>query len=719
MIPWHTARDWRSPFVLLVVFLCLTGCGFAEVSPTFTPVPTRTPAPTATTAPSATPTPKPTLIIPIRTPTPRDSPTPTPWTAPADAGTWPIYKMDDVNLAFRYPPDWIMREYPLDEEDSREPSSVLRTVNFIPPRYAGDIPPQAPAVSVALYSAPVEDDLRSWLEMRSTNAPFGSTVADGILFYDVSRVRTSSADEFFALHFTHDAMSITIHTWLIRAGSHVVGISYTGHGVDDLDGAARLVRNSLNFIVPPTPTQTLTPSPTPAPTWTAVRDTTRETCGIRSWSEDNLPNLDALRWESLPIQDSHVRYLSSFEYRPVPLNAGPDGNEIAVMLKSRTGEAGLTMINADGDAHWWWDRDTYYAENTGFFHWLPDGRLLRVQNGDIRIGTHDNWQTIQAPAPMSYVRYTSTGIAFARARESETWWRLNIASETWEQVPNALPSFRISIAQDGSRVASYDQIDRLWHAPVALGASAQTVTVEPFEELGSGRTPLPSTHLANSPYWWIDESILRTPVILLGGRYGVTRGNMIVHEDTGAVIRLDYLPVPAHYNHDAVYTVPSDGEWLAVDLWDISEPAPNRRIEAYGLYVAPSHDVTAGTVITGVQSTGWVTEPDAIVVQRRPTNTLAVVQLPATGETATVPLEGAGELLTTSPDGIVALEAGTSTRLLLFTVDGQVTATLDLSDHYDFVERAFAVGNRVYLTAGITGPNDCTYGLVEWTLAQR
>ena len=167
---------------------------------------------------------------------------------------------------------------------------------------------------------------------------------------------------------------------------------------------------------------------------------------------------------------------------------------------------------------------------------------------------------------------------------------------------------------------------------------------------------------------------------------------------------------------DNWHTIDAPASIGAVDLWDISEPEPNRRIETYGLYVAPSDDFAAGTVITGVQSADWVTEPDAIVVHSRPTNTLSVAPLPATAETSPVPLEGAGQLLTTVRDRIVALEAGSATRLRLFNVEGTLVGTLDLSEHYDFVERAFGVNNRIYLTVGREAPNNCTYVLAEWVL---
>lgn len=465
-----------------------------------------------------------------------------------------------------------------------------------------------------------------------------------------------------------------------------------------------------------TPSQTATAVATPAPTWTSVRDATRQTCEYDRWSPEKLPDMEALRWERL---GEDVRHLAGFEYRAVALNAALDGTAVAIMLQSGGLESSLAVIDVQANAHWWWARETYHTVNSGFDRWLPDGRLLYVANGQVRIGTRDNWHVIETPAPVADVHYAANDVAFATEAETNEWWRLDLSAETWERVPNAIPGHDIHVAQDGSYVAGFDWIDRVWRAPVAMGsgdAEVVSLDTEDVDYLGSGRTPLPPVHLANSHYWRLDTWEARTPRMELGGRYAVTREGMIVNDRTGERITLDDLPVPARYNHDARYEVPADGEWLAVDLWEISAVEP-RQIVTYGLYVSPSDTLTGGSTLHYVELVGWVTEPEAVVVRTRPTNTLAVASLPLTSETDPVPLDDAGELLTTVPGGIVTIDATQPARLLLFDLDGAVVDTLDLSDRSDVVERAFAAGNRVYLTAADEDPNNCAYGLVEWTVS--
>jgi len=433
-----------------------------------------------------------------------------------------------------------------------------------------------------------------------------------------------------------------------------------------------------------------------------------------------LPDLSTLRWESLMVDGQRVRQLTGLDYPIIPVDPSPDGRWLVVALElvKGTGRAAMAVIDTQGDAHWWMNTDTFFFAD--YFvdypylrtHWLPDGRLLWVNEArKAFVGDRQNRRDLGALEPIEYIEYLSDGIAFAQDEDGDLW-RVELASARWEQVTTPRPreegqlGHYFVIAEDRSYALSFTR-QKLWRVSARMGTPPELLAAIHVETIGAGG-PLgpPSVQLANSSYW-----LLSLPIM---GEGGVGSGGLVVNEHDGSLLTARDLRLPEGYHGTGFYASP-DGRWLAVSLTgNIQQPW-----EQTGVYITPSTDLAAGRVMKGVSVAGWHTAPPAVILRDLATGALSVAHLPFTDATISTALAGTMRPLITLPDAIIAVHARSPAHVLQFDLDGHLRRTLDLSARYDWIRAGMGATDRVFLSAidsqSETG-GKCTYALVEWAV---
>lgn len=486
------------------------------------------------------------------------------------------------------------------------------------------------------------------------------------------------------------------------------GTPITSQGPTPVTGKPPLVTvveptNAPEAAVTPTADQISLPTSTPVLSATAAE------CEDPAMTHP-APELATLSWESATIGEQQMRQLSAFDAPLLMLDPSPDNRWIVVALNTapRVGRAAVAVIDTQSNNHWWVDRESFLPTASSPTAWLPNGRLLWVneQSGKVFLGSDQDHRDLNAPVPMGGIRYAADDIALAV--NSGDLWRVALGTGQWEKVSSSsypeatgLGNY-YGISHDGSYALSF-QSGLMWRVPTALGTDAERLPGPEVQTVGSGSPSEPPLQLADTPYWLIDLPLVPSEEAGPKGAAG-----FIVNIESGRLLTADDLALPTTYALTA-YSASPDGRWIAVSLWDRDRQQPA------GLYVAPASTLTEGRLVDGLAVAGWNADAPALLLREATTHELIVAGLPLSDEEERVTLRGAGELVAISPTTIFASEADNPARLLQFGMDGTLLKTLDLSAAYSALSRGAAAGDRLYVSATQEDGAGCTYDLIEWT----
>lgn len=455
------------------------------------------------------------------------------------------------------------------------------------------------------------------------------------------------------------------------------------------------------------PQATSTTMPTTATAGTVTLEPTPTPCDDVPLQMSKLPDLSSLHWKTEATENKIARYLSGLHYSPIPVDTSPDNRWVAVAFQVSQGDAAVAIIDTRADSHWWVNTDDYLSSYYPPYQWLPDGRLLWVnETGSVFIGDGQEQRPLNEPEPMYKIWYATDDMAFARDKNGKNLWRTALLANTWEEIPDGA----LGIAQDGSYALVF-QDDTLWRVPSEVGVTAERTPLEQVDIVGSGRPAALPRHLASSPYWLRDLTVWPEERIQIDDKAVWTLG-VVVDERSGRVLNLDDFAIPSEYNHAARYSVSPDGAWLAISLLAISNPP--RKIEKRAVYVTSSEDLTGGYLLEEATLDGWHTHPDAIIVRDVNEDTLAVARLPINDQSELLSLGRTGEVLATPPDKIAITEASSATRVLVFDFSGNLSKTFSVPEPYDDIEAGIGSSDKIYVSA--VDQDNCVYAFVEWRL---
>ena len=431
-----------------------------------------------------------------------------------------------------------------------------------------------------------------------------------------------------------------------------------------------------------------------------------------------------------------VRQLARFGYSVYPTLLSPDGRWLALTLglSARSLRAASILVDTQDDAHRWWKtRDSFYSDAFLTPHsytrspWLPDGRLIWAEGGQVVIGDEKGEQILNPPEPVYQAEYASQDIAFAIS-DVGNLWRVDLGSGNWEKVTTPRPprtgnlgnSFHL--AWDGTYGLAF-QGGQMWRIPAKMGMAAEPLPDVIVNPVGRGGGTIPTAELAGSPFWLIGYAITTQNGEAEGFLVDLRNGHVVTAQDLG--ISTEYALVD--------YSISPGGHWLAITLRRRGTPFTGPNDSNLDLYLAPAQDLMAGRVLKGVSVAAWHTSPSAIILKDGAADTLRVMRLPLSPDNQMTSLAEVKPPIATLPDVIVAVDANSPARLQEFSLDGHLLGILDLSAYYDEVHtlegaldlrahegetRSAMVGPaRVFV--GVTGgqPHDgsgCTEALIEW-----
>lgn len=387
-----------------------------------------------------------------------------------------------------------------------------------------------------------------------------------------------------------------------------------------------------------------------------------------------LPDLAELRWETMESDTGTLYRLSGLTSSVVSATASPDGHWLAVKLARRILDAGpaetaLYILDISGEGHWLASQggmDEYHD-----FSWLPDGRLVWVDDGTLMIGTSTGIERrdLAAPEPMYEVWGAAQNVIFASGRAN--LWRLNLDGGRWELVmgledaPRSGPSLisrpaaNLSISYDGTFAAANLE-GRLYRIPIDSGYPARLIgTVEYGGRGGRIGAPVP---LAGSPYWYPGE-------VPLNQSPDQPFSAALLDERSGRLVPLAEL---INIQDRAVHipAISPDGRWIAAPLSAPVDAAGATRTpgQPEGLYLAPSNHLNLGRVAPAGAVAGWLSSPEGVfVLQHTDENTtLSSLLLP----------DGLVFPLFSSPDPYLAPTVAASSRMAFVAANNRIHAIL-------------------------------------------
>lgn len=265
------------------------------------------------------------------------------------------------------------------------------------------------------------------------------------------------------------------------------------------------------------------------------------------------------------------------------------------------------------------------------FAWLSDGQLLWLEEGNVFIANSDgqNKRELDVPEGMSEIFGVSANdIAVLRGGDGTHLWRLYLPEGTFDAVPDAQPHTQpvpdfvmqndlLYFTADGTmsglgyQTTFYPEPDLKLIALPLEPRSVPTLLAAPtgFQYPGrGGPPPLPPVPLPGSPYWlppetlWLGENGVTMPVPL------------VIDGVTGEFVNLERLTGLGDAGYRILYTQLSpDRHWVAmyVDDTPIDQPSTNT---VQRFYVAPSHNLAGGTILTGTVE-GWAMNPPAVILK--------------------------------------------------------------------------------------------------------
>lgn len=429
------------------------------------------------------------------------------------------------------------------------------------------------------------------------------------------------------------------------------------------------------------PSSTVQPTfaPTPTPTWAAP---TPSGC-VPPSDPMPLPQPADLRWETLPASSGTLRRLSGQMPRIHQVTPSPDSRWWAAELAQEgAGElshamyVGLLIVDSAGDGHWLATPHTLDSLSYHTFDWLPDNRLLWIDQEDLFIAQGDGSGRTNLNAPEAVYEVWAGANNVAVVSGETAVWRLEVASGVWEQVggmegvvksgsPITDSSSNFALSADrtyGLLVVHGD----LWTIPAAMGQPAQKLAH--MDHPGRGGRASPPIHLANSPYWY-PGTVMNPP------------GNLsqdipaLLDARNGTLVPVEELvPPPPSGTARSLALAPPDALWLAVAF------SAGDRFDAANVtavYLAPSNDLMAGRFVglggflTAQPDMAYLLEPSA----SRPGDTFTVTRIPRGGEPVILLSGLADHPQAVSTGGFVFLEE--SSRIHIFDVSGAELAVLE------------------------------------------
>ncbi len=455
------------------------------------------------------------------------------------------------------------------------------------------------------------------------------------------------------------------------------------------------------------------PSPTPIPCFEEPFKGVPDTYDI--------PDLKAMRWETPQLSPDEaansVRQIAHLPYPIFGIDPSPDGRWLlvrwAVGYRYQLTLTLAAILDTQGNHHRW--ITTQHYGRFGFFDWLPDSRLLWLdENGAVFIGGVDSARDLHAPEPINTINYLNEGIALASGKYREDCscaylWRVNVNSGQWEQVtrpavlePQSLGWFA-GLSRDGSYALlyGYSSVAKL---PIRMGAPVErkpdVFIQQPPGTDAEVQLQVVNVQLADSPYW-----LFRT---------WFSGGFALVNIDDGS--RFDpvsvRLPSAEQYSYDAS----PDGRWVAIWL-----PGQSR---ISWVYIAPSSDLGAGVILetlTGMSGFGWIPGADEVLITQQEANSLSLVHLPLVANTVSIPLPGAGSLIGITPDAIFTTNPFGVSQVLVFAPNGSRLGPLTIDTHGYSIKFDQLTGThgRAYLGATLFQAQpggECVYDhmLIAW-----
>jgi len=413
------------------------------------------------------------------------------------------------------------------------------------------------------------------------------------------------------------------------------------------------------------------------------------------------PDLGTLHWETAP--DGTLR-LMGLTLVPHELMLSPDSRKLAVTFYHGTSQqmalSATVVLDTRGDYH-----RLLAAESPGFDHfytWLPDGRLLWVDDNGTVFLDYDNLNT---PEPMRAVNAAVGNTAYLSSKEwANPDWRVDLNTGKWETIVDDaghVPGMFRGVSHDGSYVLytyTKSKIEELstavWRVPVEWGSPAEYVFSHHVEGYGS-----------DGYFGFYAANLARTNIWAVSGPFSTGLDINSVGFDS-ILIDLDAKKVltPNDLGLDDDYTIlggsiSEDGSQLIVELTKNPRPAPNSAFAVTDEYYVTDRKLTGGTLSTERPSLEDVpfTLPDnsTIVFNSRFSDPLFVI------------------VQVSSP----------SLKFERYDMEGNLLQTLDLSAEFDTLwgMQLAPSGDVVYFAVSHSalkqnGSCDNAVSLVKWPL---
>jgi len=366
----------------------------------------------------------------------------------------------------------------------------------------------------------------------------------------------------------------------------------------DIESTQELETNKPAIRLTSTPSLTDTP-----PTTETSSDQTLTYCntGIlyRDDGPQQLPQPENLYWEVDqsafgPIQKLMGATTAIYRVQPTPHDRWLMVEFVQTGLDNWV-EVALYLVDLLGTDHWFVSDEISFQ--TSPYAWLEDGRLLWVDEGKLSIAEADgiNKTTLTAPAPIDEVWLGAEYIAIARSEGR--LWRVDVRSDTWQEVIGIPPSRNLAIVNNGIAALSVSVVQdyaiaEYWYIPLAFGSSPHLAASGKFWGGGGARTPAAS-QFAKSPYWttaYVEQEVL------------------IDERDGRLVTGEDVLPNIIE-SDDYVQTSSSpDGQWAIMDIWE------------KGTYIAPMQDLQSIQAINA-EILAWQSDPPSVTLYQSKTLT--------------------------------------------------------------------------------------------------
>ena len=291
-----------------------------------------------------------------------------------------------------------------------------------------------------------------------------------------------------------------------------------------------------------------------------------------------LPGPEELRWAAVPTPSGTLMNLEGLTTPILQLDASPSGRWwLMSMLLEQIGGGSFYqahfVIDAVGNGHW----VATHKSDGGYTQteWLPDGRLLWIDDGQLNIARADGQDRRVLASPAEVREFWVGADDTVLVSGEDGLLRLFLADGQWEQVPDSkqvsYPGANLQLSDDGTFAAAIND-GEIRYIPLQPGTQARLLATIQYP--GRGGRINPPVPVPNTPYLYLQE---------------VERPN----GDTTSMlidIRDGHMEPFAEFVPGGLWAPQAspDGRWLYV--WTL-------RSNAYQLYVAPSPDLRTGTVI--------------------------------------------------------------------------------------------------------------------------